>query len=579
MFLVKRRNRYLTIKPDDNFNPTQEQLDSILQLGFTWSETWQNYATFWNEQVLLALVEFSYCSFDGTVAHLIPQKSPWSDTKPLDLPCKRKQFYHQRQGNRLLLEQKKFMLAWEMGCGKSNPVVVCATYLIDKGEADYCFVVTDNAILADTWVREHIPADSHYQGTVLMGTKQERIWNLKYSSKHDKIKFFVINYAGLRVLKDTLPEIFTKRTIVVLDESQRIKDHTTGQFKVIYALMNMLETIYCWALTGTPITQRPEDIFGQGMCICRKAFGTSWFNFRAYYVISNPRNQHHTIGYKNMDTYMDNLHSFCDRRTKDDVGLDLPPKTYTTMRFPLPPELQKIYDYFRKTKGVLRLNPDDLTTPPAFVCENPLTILAKSRQIVSNWYYPAQSTEEEINEEVIPEERAVKIVKSIKKNPKLDFIKQVLEDTSAPAIVWFAHRADKVHLMNYFDKHGITYVLIDGSVPSRKRYPLAQDFEHGRVQVLLAHPAACGTGITLLRARLVFYYNNVFSIAQRLQSEDRCHRIGLVHPVTYYDLVWQYTIEEAMLESMHQKIQLSRILVDRVDMDKLLGGTFWMKAA
>lgn len=575
MFLVLRRNRFLLLKPDDKNPPHQSDIDTVLDLGFTWNDTYQNFAQFWSEPLLLQLAEFPFCVFDGTVAHLIPQISPWADVEPLDLPCPRPQFFHQRQGNRLLLEQKKFMLAWEMGCGKSNPAIVTATHLINIGKAKNCLVVTDNAILVDTWVREHIPKDTHYKATALLGTKEERIWNLKYSIRNSDIKFFVINYAGLRVIKDVLREVFDGDTIVILDESQRIKDHTTKQFKVIYSFMNDVETEYCWALTGTPITQKPEDIFGQGMCLCPRAFGKSYFAFKAYYVIVNPRNQHHTIGYKHMDMYMEELHSFVDRKTKDDAGLDLPEKTYTTIRFPLPDELAKVYDAFRKTKGVLRLKPDE---PPVFVCENPLTLLAKSRQIVNNWYYPKQNNDEDSDEEV-PEDRAIRIVPEIKTNPKLDFIRQTLEDTGAPAIVWFAHRADKVEIMNYFDKHGISYVLVDGSVASKKRYPLSQEFEKGRVQVFLAHPGAAGTGITLLRARLVFYYNNVHSVAQRAQSEDRCHRIGLDHKVTYYDLVWEHTIEESMLTSMQMKIELAKILVDRVDMDKLLGGVFWMEAA
>jgi SNF2 family DNA or RNA helicase len=42
-----------------------------------------------------------------------------------------------------------------------------------------------------------------------------------------------------------------------------------------------------------------------------------------------------------------------------------------------------------------------------------------------------------------------------------------------------------------------------------------------------------------------------------LQSEDRAHRIGQHHPVTYIDLVSPDTIDEKIIDALRDKINLA----------------------
>ena len=42
-----------------------------------------------------------------------------------------------------------------------------------------------------------------------------------------------------------------------------------------------------------------------------------------------------------------------------------------------------------------------------------------------------------------------------------------------------------------------------------------------------------------------------------MQSEDRCHRIGQKNSVTYIDLISEGTIDEKIVQSLRNKINLS----------------------
>ena len=62
--------------------------------------------------------------------------------------------------------------------------------------------------------------------------------------------------------------------------------------------------------------------------------------------------------------------------------------------------------------------------------------------------------------------------------------------------------------------------------------------------------------MTLTEANTVIYYANDFNLETRIQSEDRCHRIGQKNPVTYIDLITNDTIDETIVKALRNKIDL-----------------------
>ena len=55
----------------------------------------------------------------------------------------------------------------------------------------------------------------------------------------------------------------------------------------------------------------------------------------------------------------------------------------------------------------------------------------------------------------------------------------------------------------------------------------------------------------------MIYYSNSYDLEIRLQSEDRAHRIGQTNKVTYIDLVSPRTIDEKILKTLRNKINLA----------------------
>ena len=72
-------------------------------------------------------------------------------------------------------------------------------------------------------------------------------------------------------------------------------------------------------------------------------------------------------------------------------------------------------------------------------------------------------------------------------------------------------------------------------------------------------------GQTLTEAQTVVYYSNAYSLERRLQSEDRPHRAGLTHPVLYVDICATGTVDEKVIESLKNKIDVASQVVGLMD--------------
>jgi SNF2 family DNA or RNA helicase len=96
-----------------------------------------------------------------------------------------------------------------------------------------------------------------------------------------------------------------------------------------------------------------------------------------------------------------------------------------------------------------------------------------------------------------------------------------------------------------------------GDTTDEQRQNAITSFQHGDARFFIGNPQTAGYGLTLTAATNVIYYANDFNLETRVQSEDRCHRIGQHHPVTYVDLVTRNTVDEHIVRVLQSKIDIS----------------------
>ncbi len=88
--------------------------------------------------------------------------------------------------------------------------------------------------------------------------------------------------------------------------------------------------------------------------------------------------------------------------------------------------------------------------------------------------------------------------------------------------------------------------------------------DHPRV-AFIGQPGAGGIGLTLTASPVIIYYSNDFNAENRIQSEDRCHRIGMDENLgcTIIDLIHLPT-DELILDNLQKKRALQALTMGQL---------------
>ena len=152
-------------------------------------------------------------------------------------------------------------------------------------------------------------------------------------------------------------------------------------------------------------------------------------------------------------------------------------------------------------------------------------------------------------------------------NGKMAALKELIQDSSAPTIIWARYTEELQSICNMIRElngpgYKRTYARFDGTTSSNEKNWAIEDVQAGKIQFFVGNAKAGGIGITLTRASEVIYFSNTHSYETRIQSEDRVHRSGLKHSVTYTDLVMRGTIDVAILRSLREKRSVANMITE-----------------
>ncbi len=159
-------------------------------------------------------------------------------------------------------------------------------------------------------------------------------------------------------------------------------------------------------------------------------------------------------------------------------------------------------------------------------------------------------------------EQPVQLIDPQGRNPRMDLaVDEVLEPLTEQAIIFSRFTPDIDELMRRLGNRAVRY---DGSVNQEDRAIAKLAFQKGDAQFFVMSNAG-STGLTLVGASMFMNYANDFSLINRQQREDRCHRIGQTKSVTYLDLACHGTVDDYIIGSLSKKLDI----VTQVTMDAI----------
>ena len=467
---------------------------------------------------------------------------------------KTKPHEHQRKAFFLGRDQRVFAYLMEMGTGKSKVLLDNIAHLWAEGKINGALIVAPNGVHRQ-WVREQIPTHMPewvpYKALAYKpGTPSRVLREIRTLLEKDgRLPILTMNVEAFQhpsgkiyaweFLNNTAP-------LMAIDESTRIK--TIGAKRTRTLIELGARAVYRRILSGSPVTKGVEDLFAQIKFLDPDVLGfSSFYTFRNMYCVMGGFDNKQVVGYQNLEDLTKKLDGISFRVTKDEC-LDLPPKIYKTVEVELSKMQRQLYDQL-KENFFLEVNGEVVDVAEAIVR------LLRFQQIVSG---------------LLPDpEDPSKVVRIPGENPRIEAVKDILEDVQGKTIVRARFREDIKWLNEALKMYNP--VIYDGSVKSNDRDKAIESFmTDPNCRVFIGNQAAAGIGLNLTAANTVIYYSNSFDAEHRWQSEDRCHRIGQLNHVTYIDLVAPKTIDRAIVRALRKKKNVADLVVDRRDISAIV---------
>ena len=455
-------------------------------------------------------------------------------------------YEHQRIALERSYDKINYAYFMEMGCGKSKVLIDNMAWLYENKKIDTAIVVAPKGVYRN-WQTSEIPAHLHDDIE-----REVYVWNPnpnKTQKEHlvsgikerGKLRILLVNVEGFATTKlKAFVEKFVRDStfLLAVDESTTIKNPKAKRTKALVALGKAAS--FRRILTGSPVTKSPMDLYAQCGFMDKALLGfESFYSFQGRYAITRTQRMgghsfQQIVGYRNLDELSTKLEKFSYRVTKDEA-LDLPDKIYTVRHVSLTDDQIKHYMSL-KNAAIALLDDGDLVSAPAV-----MTQLLRLQQVLCGHLMTDDGDLVEF------------------KTRRIDALLETIEEMSGGVIIWSRFRYDIRNIeaalkKAYGEDSTVNYY---GDTSDSDRELAIKRFQDRDARFFVGNPQTAGKGLTLNAASNVIYYANDFNLESRVQSEDRCHRIGQKNTVTYVDFVSKGTVDEHIVKTLRAKIDLS----------------------
>lgn len=424
---------------------------------------------------------------------LQPPLETWLAGQELIMPFE--PFAYQYEGIAWLFARQSALLADEMGLGKTMQTITGIRLLLRSGQVRRILLVCPKPLIPN-WQREFRTWAEELPIVTIEGNSARRrmLWTMP------GVPILIANYEAMTRDLSEMPEEERPRfDLLVLDEAQRIKNRESRTAETARAIKRRRS----WALTGTPIENRPEEL-------------AALFEFLE---VIPPR------GTPDLRQLSKLTKEYILRRTKDLVMKDMPPRIDRDAELELTDAQQLAYRTAEK-EGVIQLNElgDSITVQHVF------ELVLRLKQIAN--YDPLTGESAKL-------ERLVADMEEVAASGG----KAILFSQWTKTLDWLAARLQPFNPLIYH-----------GGVPTPKREPILAKFKSDPdAHILLMSYGTGAVGLNLQFAGYVFLYDRWWNPAVEDQAINRAHRIGVKNPVIVTRFISRNTIEERIDRVLREK--------------------------
>lgn len=153
---------------------------------------------------------------------------------------------------------------------------------------------------------------------------------------------------------------------------------------------------------------------------------------------------------------------------------------------------------------------------------------------------------------------------------KLDVLRSLLEARDRPTLVfgWFRQSVEAAAMVAR--DMGRTVAVIHGGTSPKARGAIVDDFQAGRIDVLVGSLATMAESLTLTAADCVIMLETSWQPSKNEQAVRRIHRMGQENACTLYDLVTPDTVDSAKRDLLRAKTDAQMALLTYADFERML---------
>ena len=422
----------------------------------------------------------------------------------------------------------------DMGLGKTViSLTAIADLLFDSFEAHRILVVAPLRVARETWPAE-IRKWQHLKSltfAVCVGTPKERKAALMAGAD-----ITIINRENLQWLIESSGFPFDY-DMVVIDELSSFKNHNSKRFKSLLKVRPSVKRII--GLTGTPSSNGLMDLWAEFRLLdLGKRLGRFITEYRNNYFVPDKRNGQIIYSYKPQPYAEERIYGQISDITismKSTDHLKMPELISSEYEVHLSDDEVTRYEEL-KQELVLELPDGEITAA------NAASLTGKLSQLANGAIYSDTGDTIEFHDR------------------KLDALEDIIEAANGKSILvayWYKH--DLTRIIERLDALGVNYGKLDSDQS-------IEDWNAGRLEVGLIHPASAGHGLNLQSGgNTLVWFGMIWSLELYQQTVARLWRQGQESgTVVVQHIITADSIDERIMKALHAKGNTQARLIDAV---------------
>lgn len=351
--------------------------------------------------------------------------------------------------------------------------------------------------------------------------------------------------------------------VIILDEAHNLKETKSIAYRGIKRLLESCDPAYIIPMTGTPILNRPQELFSLLTLVNPKEF------YHLNDFLYNFCEQNDAGFWKfqegGLERVARKIRKNFLRRTRDQAGIKLPEKTIINHDLEVDienyPNQARVREQMRKYATIMI----DEKAGKAIAAAAMIAVFTRLRQIET---WPAGIVVHD------PVTKEVKFAVDVEESQKLDYVISnepdeqgdysglIPEVVSEERVVVFSQfKAPLRELKTRIEKSGYRAVIMDGEASPELREEISNDFDarytpernKSKWDVVLCNYKVGGVGINLTAATQMVILDEEWNPGKRDQAYDRIYRMGQEKPVTIHVIRNQKTIDDWLANIMENK--------------------------